>query len=205
MTMSSSRAPAASACRASATLTVLPPVPPGNAMTDIGRDREPARSRDTSATCSRRTHTPAKPYSRASAQALSTSFTVASGRSTVWSMRGASSSGLRIGSPGDEWREAHEDRLDVSARAQAEESAAVVDQVELDVSPAPAELLRTVVLGVRQRAAPLRDRRVGGQERVPDVAQERPALVAAQVVEEDPAHAALVAAVLDEEVVLRPA
>src|SRR5207237_4302244 len=115
------------------------------------------------------------------------------------------SSTLLLDSPGDERREAHEDRLDVAAGAQPEQRAAVVDQVELHVSAAPAEVLRAVLVGVRGRAAALDQRRVGGQEGLAHVADEGPALLAAQVVEEDAAHAALAAAVADEEVLLRPA
>src|SRR5205814_2861002 len=119
-------------------------------------------------------------------------------------MSGARSSASHIESPGDKRREAHEDGFHVPARAQAEERAAIVDQVELDVAPTPAEELRPIFLRIWQRAAALRERRVGGQERVADVAQERPALVPPQVVEEDAAHSSFAAAMLDEEVVLRP-
>src|SRR5437870_2869973 len=115
------------------------------------------------------------------------------------------SSTLLLDSPGDERREAHEDRLDVAAGAQPEQGAAVVDQVELDVPAAPAELLRAVLVGVRGRAAALDQWSVRGQERLAHIANERPALLAAEIVEEDAAHAPLAAAVADEEVFLRPA
>src|SRR5512146_2455267 len=85
-------------------------------------------------------------------------------------------------SPAHERREAHEDRVDVTPALQAEERAAVVDQVELDVAAAPAQLRRAIRLRARRGAAPLDDRDVGGEEGRADLLDEVPVLAPAQVI-----------------------
>src|SRR3954470_15608430 len=86
--------------------------------------------------------------------------------------RFSSRSGARclVFSPGDERRQAHEDRLDVSAAAQPEQRPPIVEQVEFHVAAAPAQLLRAIVLRVPHVGAPLDEGCVGGKECVAYVA-----------------------------------
>src|SRR5690606_14626950 len=90
---------------------------------------------------------------------------------------------------------------------QAEQGAAVVDQVELDVAAAAVELELAFALAVGRVAAALDDRQVGVEEAVAHGAQVREVgvEVAVQVVEEQAADAARLVAMLDEEVVVAPA
>src|SRR5207248_5985628 len=92
------------------------------------------------------------------------------------------------------------------ARLQAEQRAAVVDQVELDVAAAAVLLERLLLRRVRLRLAPPGDRQVGVEEVVAAVAHEgeQPAEVALEAVEEDAADAARLAAVWQVEVVVAP-
>src|SRR5258706_133109 len=96
-----------------------------------------------------------------------------------------------IGSPAYQRRQAHEDGLDVPAALQAEERAAVVEQVELDVPAPPAELGGAIRFGPAQLPAALDDgherilrvhdqRDAGGEERLAGdlVRPRRPHLVA---------------------------
>src|SRR5207244_3977071 len=70
-------------------------------------------------------------------------------------------------------RQRHEDRLDPAAGLEAEERAAVVQQVELHVPPA-AELLKgPLALAVGRVLAPPGDRYIGVEEAGPAVADER--------------------------------
>ena len=66
----------------------------------------------------------------------------------------------------------HQDRLGASAGAQAEEGAAVVDQVELDVAAAAEQLPLAVRVGRREVHAALENRQVSGDERGGAVAHE---------------------------------
>src|SRR5207302_224499 len=90
-------------------------------------------------------------------------------------------------SPAHQRREAHEDRLGVAAALEAEQRAAVVDEVEFDVAAAPAQLCGAILLGPGNAAAPLDQRHVRGQEGLADASHEGPVLRTAQVVEEDAA------------------
>ena len=78
-------------------------------------------------------------------------------------------------------------------RLQAEERAAVPDEVELDVAAAAVQLEVALALAERRVLAALEDRRVGGEEMVADAARQREAALEAalvEVVEEDAADAA---------------
>src|SRR5262245_60277539 len=104
-------------------------------------------------------------------------------------LRGA---GLRAPAvaPAHQRRQRHEDRLRPSARLDAEEGAAVVEQVELDIAPAPVELEVALALAVGGLPAAAQDRQVGGEEGVAHGAGEgerarEPPL--AEVVEEEAA------------------
>src|SRR5690606_33182197 len=101
-----------------------------------------------------------------------------------------------------------EDRFAASARLESEQRAAVVDEIELDVSSAPPCLERALALAVGFVAMTQHDRRVGVEEGIADRAQQREAVREAalvQVVEEDAADAARLVAVLQKEVFVAPA
>ena len=88
---------------------------------------------------------------------------------------------------------------------QAEQRAAVVQQVELRVAPAPVLLPSALAVAERHLPAPRHDLAVGGQEGVRDRPRElqRPREAPlVQVVEEQPADAARLAAVRQEEVLV---
>ena len=104
-------------------------------------------------------------------------------------------------------RQAHQDRLHVAAGLQPEQRAAVVDQVELHVAPAPHQLVLALRLGPGLGHAAADDPRERIQERQPDIADEREIggrIATEVVVEEDPAEAAGLATVRQEEVAVAP-
>src|SRR5690606_16562746 len=103
--------------------------------------------------------------------------------------------------PADARRQAHEDGFGAAAGLQAEQGAAVVDQVELDVAAPAVELELAFAFAVWRFPPALHDRQVGVEEPVADRAQvaEVGVEVAVQVVEEQPADAARLVAVLQEE------
>src|SRR5690606_2483456 len=115
--------------------------------------------------------------------------------------------GVPVVAPARERRHRAQDRLGASAGLQAEQRAAVVDQVELDVAPAAPGLEVALALAVRFVAVAFDDRRIRVEEGIPDRARERERPLEArlvQVVEEDAADAARLVAVLQEEVVVAP-
>jgi hypothetical protein len=103
--------------------------------------------------------------------------------------------GLVLVGPAGQRRHRQQDRLGAPARLQAEVGAAVPDQVELDITPAPVELEVALALAVGQGAPALDDRQVGAQEGVTHRTQHRKTALGAQlgeVVEEDaPPHRAV--------------
>src|SRR5690606_11319638 len=102
---------------------------------------------------------------------------------------------------------AHQDGFGAAAGLQAEQGAAIVDQVELDVAAAAVELEVALALAVGGVAAPFDDRQVRVEEAVADRAHvgEVAVEVAVQVVEEQAADAARLLAVLEVEVLVAPA
>src|SRR5512147_1471909 len=102
--------------------------------------------------------------------------------------------------PAHQRRQAHQDRLGAAAALQAEQGAAVPDQVELDVAAAAVELELALALAVGGVAAALDDRKIRVEEVVAHAALvgeaglERPAV---EIIEEQPADAARLAAVLE--------
>src|SRR5205085_4465680 len=106
--------------------------------------------------------------------------------------------------PADQRGEAHEDGVDVAAALESEESAPIVDEVELHVAAAPAELLGPIALRPGHAPASFDDGNVRGQERVADALHELVLLRAAEIVEEDSTHSALRVAVGDEEILAGP-
>ena len=91
MTMSTSQAPSSMVRRASAALTSGSVAPRGKPITVQTPVAVPRSSRAQVATQVGLTQTVAKPCSRASAQSFSIWARVASGLSSVWSMRAATS------------------------------------------------------------------------------------------------------------------
>src|SRR6185436_20888590 len=112
--------------------------------------------------------------------------------------------GLPVVAPGDQRRQRHQDRLGAAARLQAEQRAAVVDEVELDVAPAAIRLEGALALAEGMLPALLDDRRIGGQEMVADRPREIEGAVIGNVVEEDAADAARLVAMLEVEVLVAP-
>src|SRR6185312_8300314 len=69
-------------------------------------------------------------------------------------------------------RHRREDRVDIAAGLEAEDGAAVVEQVELDVAAAPHELLLALVRAPGLRHVSPHQRRIDAQERAPDLLRE---------------------------------
>src|SRR6185369_1000558 len=114
---------------------------------------------------------------------------------------------LALVGPTGQRRHRHQDRLGTSARLQAEVRAAVPHQVEFDVAAAPVQLEIALTVTVRQVLAALQDRHVGIQETIGDRSHHREAVHEAafgEVVEEDATDAALLAAVLQAEILVAP-
>src|SRR5581483_10410972 len=108
--------------------------------------------------------------------------------------------------PAGERRQRHQDRLGAPVGLEAERGAAVVEQVELDVAAAAQELELPLAIAVRVGAAAARDRQVRVEERLARVAHEREVAlgIAHELIEEQPAHAARLAAVREVEVLVAP-
>ena len=105
-------------------------------------------------------------------------------------------------------RQAHQDRLGAPAGLQAEQRAAVVDQIEFDVAAAAIQLEFALALAVGMSLAALDDRQIGIEKPVADRLRQREAALEAagiEIVEEQPADAARLVAVLEEEVLVAPA
>src|SRR6266571_3215532 len=116
--------------------------------------------------------------------------------------------GLPVVAPLHEGRERHQYRLRAASGLQSEERPAVVDEVELDVAAAAVGLEVPLALAVGKAPPPLENRKVSRQKMLADAAREietevEPFLV--QVVEENPADTARLAAVLEVEVFVAPA
>src|SRR5690606_14205453 len=110
--------------------------------------------------------------------------------------------------PGRQRRQAHQDGIDIAAGLEPEQRAAVVDQVELGIAPAPFELAAPVGLVERRRHPPSHQPGEDVEERLADVAGEGEILresrplagrVAFEMVVEDAADPARDAAMRNEE------
>eukprot|EP00965_Chrysotila_dentata_P162507 5366385-Pleurochrysis_carterae.AAC.5 len=101
----------------------------------------------------------------------------------------------------------HQDGLDAPARLETEDSAAVVDKVELDVAPA-SNLLPLLLLLCEVIILVLCDERhIGWNQRIKTVAaerEERVRVLLVKVVEEDAAQPPRLATMLDQKVLVRP-
>ena len=124
----------------------------------------------------------------------------------------ASSGRTRLGRvavlPARERRQRHQDRFGAPAGLQPEQRAAVVDQVEFDIAAAPQQLERSAP--ARRTASSRRRSAIGSQafgKASPTRAREREAGVEGrlvEVVEEEPADAARLVAVRQEEIAVAP-
>src|SRR5580704_8771050 len=83
--------------------------------------------------------------------------------------------------------ERHEDRLDIAAGLEAEQRAAVVEQVELDIAAAPDELVAALLLGPRLQHVTADQSRVDPEKGLADGAGEGEIAlpIAVEVVVED--------------------
>src|SRR5260370_39856504 len=109
--------------------------------------------------------------------------------------------------PGGLGRQRHQDRLDIAAGLEAEPCAAVVKQVEFDVTAAADELVATLFRGPRAVHPRPHDRRKDREKRLAD----RPAkgeialpVATVEIVDKDPAGAAWLAALRPIEILVPP-
>ena len=96
--------------------------------------------------------------------------------------------------PACERRQRHQDRLGATAGLQAERSAAIVDEIELDITPATIQLEIALAFAERRRAPTRDDRQIRGQEVIADAALISEAALEAplvQIVEEQSADCLL--------------
>src|SRR6185295_8941732 len=109
--------------------------------------------------------------------------------------------------PRDRGPQRHQNRLDIAAGLQAEQRAAVVQQVEFDVAAAADQLMLALLRGPRPVHALAHDARIGGEHRAPDGLGEGEVLfpvAAVDIVVEDAAGAARLVAVWQEEILVAP-
>src|SRR6185312_4272803 len=112
----------------------------------------------------------------------------------------------RVVLPAHQRRQRHQDRFGAPVGLEPERGAAIVDEVELDVAPAAQELELPLALAPGVAAPSPHDRQIGLEERVTRVAHEGEVArgIALQLIEEDAAHAARLAAVREVEVFVAP-
>mmetsp|Transcript_57784 Transcript_57784/g.132724 ORF Transcript_57784/g.132724 Transcript_57784/m.132724 type:complete len:209 (+) Transcript_57784:433-1059(+) len=104
-------------------------------------------------------------------------------------------------------RKRHENALDATARLEAEDSAAVVDEVELDITAASHLLPLSLFLRERIILVLLNQRQVGRHDRIEALfreSEDRLGVAVVQVVEEDATKATRLATVLDVEILVGP-
>src|SRR3546814_3362915 len=75
---------------------------------------------------------------------------------------------LFLSGPFGERRQAHQDRVDIAAGLEPEQSPAVVDEVEFGIAPAPDQLRLALGLGEGQAHAAAHDLREDVEERLAD-------------------------------------
>src|SRR5450755_1548839 len=109
--------------------------------------------------------------------------------------------------PARDRRKRHEDRLGAAVGLKAEQRAAIVDKIELDVAPAAVCLEIAFAIPVGEILAPEHDRIVRGEKMLTDALRQREAMFEAalvQIVEKNPADAARLVAMPEEKVVVAP-
>src|SRR3954464_11578949 len=137
------------------------------------------------------------------------SWTISPGWNVI---RGLRNQGRRALSPISGSRPLHDgrhrrqDRIDVSAGAQPEDRTAVIQQVELDIAPAPDQLLLALGLDPRRREVSSHQLRIDGEECTPDILRERESRVPVrlEIVIKDAAHAAHLVPMLEKEILVAP-
>src|SRR5687768_2279390 len=112
--------------------------------------------------------------------------------------------GLPVVAPGNARRQRHQDRLGAPARLQAEQRAAVVHQVELDVAPAPVGLEIPFALAERMVLPALEDRQVRFQQMIAHRFRQVEGGLFREVIEEDAADPPRLAAMAQLEVFVAP-
>src|SRR5688572_32447230 len=93
--------------------------------------------------------------------------------------------------PARERRQRHQNRFGATAGLQAERSAAVVDEIEFDITPATIELEAALALAVLRGASARDDRQIRGEEMIADAALISEAALESplvEVVEKQPAY-----------------
>src|SRR6185369_12166815 len=104
-------------------------------------------------------------------------------------------------------RQRHQDRLDIAAGLQPEAGAAVVQQVELDIAPAPDQLMATLFRRPRPVHPLPNDGGIDLEKRLADTAAERKIalpVAAVEIIEKDAAGAARLVAMWQEEILVAP-
>src|SRR5882672_163938 len=115
---------------------------------------------------------------------------------------------LPVVAPFHDRRQRHQYGLRAPARLQPEQRAAIIDEIEFDVTSAAVRLKIALAIAVWKIPAALQQRQICGQQVIADAAHQSEASIEAavvQVVEEDPADAARLAAMLEIEVLVAPA
>src|ERR1700722_5383474 len=101
----------------------------------------------------------------------------------------------------------HQERLDIPAGPESEPRAAVVEQVELDIATAAAELVAPLLRVPGQTHTRPHDRRIGGEKCLADHADKSEialGVAAIEIVEENPAGAAHLVAMRQKEIFVAP-
>src|SRR5258708_329424 len=120
---------------------------------------------------------------------------------------GCSRFGSPVVVPADQRRHGHQDRCGAPARLQAEQRAAVVNQVEFHISAATVELKVALPLAPGHPPAALQNGHVGGKKMIADASREAEGMVEALVgvvVEEQTADAACFVTMRQEEIAVAP-
>src|SRR5881396_2068710 len=102
----------------------------------------------------------------------------------------------------------HQYRLSAAGRLQAEQRAAIIDEIELDIAAAAISLEVSLTLAVRKIFPALDDGKISREKMVADGASELETRIETslvQIIEENPSDAARLAAVLEIEVLIAPA
>src|SRR6266705_3233731 len=116
--------------------------------------------------------------------------------------------GLPVITPLHERGQGHQYRLGAAGRLQAEQRAAIINEIELHIAAAAIGLEIPLALAVRKTFPALDNRKIGWKKMVADAASKLEARIETalvQIIEENPADAARLAAVLEIEVLVTPA
>src|SRR5213078_1277299 len=115
---------------------------------------------------------------------------------------------LPVITPLHERGQGHQYRLSAAGRLQAEQRAAIIDEIELHIAAAAIGLEVSLTLAVRKIFPALDDGKIGREKMIADGASELETRIETslgQIVEENPSDAARLAAVLEIKVLVAPA